>query len=72
MTDTPDTTPYEGEFKVAEVREDGVVVVVMDDGRMFTLPDYAGERPRKGSKIDIIADGVDEDGTLINPSAKAT
>lgn len=56
------------ELKVAEKREDGTVVLELEDGRMLvaTLKDGV-EGIRKGSTVNITADSFLEDGTPENP-----
>lgn len=51
------------EFKVAERREDGTVVLLLDDGRMVPATVKDGvEGIRKGGTVTISAKGFSEDG----------
>lgn len=59
----PDEVSKDAEFKLAEVRADGVAVVEMEDGRMFTatLPEGM-DKPRKGAKLRLAHAGLDKEG----------
>src|SRR3954464_9109936 len=63
-TKTEDLKPKTAEFKVAEIRPEGTVVLYAADGkRMFTASVKEGlEGVRKGSKVNITSDGEDETG----------
>ncbi len=79
MADTPpirerdprsaDPAPKQNtEFKVAERREDGTIVLELSEGRMIVATVKDGvEGIRKGGTVNITADSFLEDGTPENP-----
>ena len=67
-SDAPAAKPNT-EFKIAERREDGTVVLQLDEGRMVVAQVKEGvEGIRKGSTVNITADSFLEDGTPENPT----
>lgn len=60
------TTPPTKEFKVAEVRDDGTVILQMEDGRMFPAEAKDGVDVNKRSTVFITNEGEDKDGTPLN------
>lgn len=50
------------EYKIAEVRADGTVIVQMEDGRMFPAEAKEGLALRKHAVVEISHDGTDKDG----------
>jgi hypothetical protein len=64
----PKFVDHQPEYKVAEVR-DGLVIVEMEDGRMFPVPlPDTDLKLRKGSKIELSHDGLDKEGVPANPT----
>jgi hypothetical protein len=56
------------EFKVAEIREDGTVILELGDGRMFPATVAEGvEGVHKRGTVLVKADGLNDDKTPIGP-----
>jgi hypothetical protein len=65
------SAPAPAEYKVAENREDGTVVLELTDGRMFVANvSEGGEKPRKGSSVAVNHGGLDAEGVPVNAILK--
>jgi len=58
--------PKPKDFKVAEVREDGLVIVEMPDGRMFPVAVADGVEVKKRNAVKLKFTEVDKDGVPVD------
>lgn len=55
----------EGEFKIADLGEDGVVYVKLPDGRHVAATVKDGVDVRRGTKVKLTGDGDDYDNAVV-------
>lgn len=61
-----DERPPEGDYKLAEVRDDGTVIIELPDGRMFPAAGVAdGVKTHKRAKVELTFDSLDKDGVPV-------